>query len=323
SVTANNNGVGILSLYDTRAGETKLTVMLTDNADVTADDTVMYVPDESSSMISNMTVVKNYALANFDDENIVTFEATDRYGNQLPGMETSAFAIDYTNSANKPSEMSFAHLDNGSFEVRLKGARATYYYVTVRYADIAGANASKTVWFSPMLAIEVLANGASADGVTENKVRARLYDGNEGPQGGEGVSGGALAFRVDNGAVIASSNPLSEHTDDEGYRTITLTNINPGITKVIAVSRESLWGNPSQEIEVNFEPVIELKESNLVIDPDNAPADGVSKNVVTATVTDQNGSPVSGAEVSFSVEDGPVMTVINGTSDAEGKAIAE
>ncbi|PAC66974.1 hypothetical protein CGS27_30280, partial [Enterobacter cloacae] len=64
-------------------------------------------------------------------------------------------------------------------------------------------------------------------------------------------------------------------------------------------------------------------ESNLVIDPDGAVADGKAKNVATATVTDANGNQVSGAAVSFSVSDGATITTVTGTTAADGKATAD
>ncbi|MDK2357160.1 Ig-like domain-containing protein [Enterobacter hormaechei] len=315
SITATNNGVAVLSLYDTRAGETKLTATLANNAEVAADDTVTYVPDESSAQISNLTVVKDYAFANSSDEDIITFNATDKYQNLLPGVETSAFQVSVTRGAS----WLLSQLEDGSFEVKIKGASTLTHKVVINYGSWAASTVN--IWFKPLVSAEVEVNNAQADGLSENVVRARLYT--VGADGSvAGVANSRVGFMADNGATIVATTGRG-YSDADGYVTASITNTTQGVTIVKAISNESLYDYTTEEVEVNFEPVIEIKENNLVIDPDNAPADGVSRNVVTATVTNLSGSPVSGAEVSFEVEAGPVISVVNGTTGADGKAVAE
>ncbi|EKS6889579.1 Ig-like domain-containing protein, partial [Enterobacter bugandensis] len=314
SITATNNGVALLSLYDTRAGETKLTVTLANNAEVAADDTVKYVPDESSAQISNLTVVKDYAFANSSDEDVITFNATDKYQNLLPGVDTSAFTVSV---ARYGASWVLSQQEDGSFEVKIKGSSVAMHTVVINHDS--WSSVQKSVWFKPVVSAEVMVNNASANGLSENVVRTRFYavarDGSV-----EGVANARFAFKADNGANLSRT---AGYTDSDGYATTTVTNTIPGTTIVKAISDESLYGYTTAEVEVNFEPVVELKDGNVVIDPDNAPADGVSKNVVTATVTNQSGSPVSGAEVSFKVDAGPELLVVKGTTGADGKAVAE
>ncbi|WP_164971835.1 Ig-like domain-containing protein, partial [Lelliottia nimipressuralis] len=335
SVTANNNGVGILSLYDTRAGETKLTVTLANNAEVAADDTVTYVPDESSSKISNMTVVKDWALAAFLEENIVTFDATDTYGNVIPSVDTDAFRVTVAPPTGGRTDWRINKLESGSFEIRVKGDISnSHYIVGVTYGDVAGSRVTANVWFAGILApLSIEENNAPANGQSKNVIKGRIYHGLEGPNGSLGPRLVRLNFKADNGAILTAvpgsdiyggngTNSLTIWSDSAGYAGVEVTNIIPGDVTV-TMTELSQGTTQSERTTINFEPVVELKDGNVVIDPDNAPADGVSKNVVTATVTDQSGSPVSGAEVSFEVEEGPVLSVVNRTTGTDGKAVAE
>ncbi|MGS7225192.1 Ig-like domain-containing protein, partial [Enterobacter cloacae] len=334
SITSTNNGVAVLSLYDTRAGETKLTVSLANNAEVDADDTVTYVPDESSSKISNYTVVKNYALAGLLEDNILTFNATDRFGNPLLNASTNAFEILVGQNQGYASTFTLNKLDEGFFEIRLKGTRYGSYSVRVRYGEVAGSSETQFVIFSGILApLTIEENNAPSNGQSKNLVKGRIYDGLEGPAGSTGPKNIKLNFKADNGAILTAvpgsdiysgngSSSLTIWSDSSGYASVEVTNTTPGSTN-ITMTEVTHSTSQSEYTTVNFEPVIELKDQNVVIDPDNAPADGVSKNVVTATVTNQNGSPVAGAEVSFEVEAGPAISVVNGTTGADGKAVAE
>ncbi|WP_227160334.1 Ig-like domain-containing protein [Enterobacter cloacae] len=336
SITSTNNGVAVLSLYDTRAGETKLTITLANNAEVAADDTVTYVPDESSSKISNMTVVKDWALAAFLEENIVTFEATDKFGNLIPSVDSNAFRVAVAPPTGGKADWNLNQLESGIFELRVKGDISNNsYIVNVSYGSVAGSSERQAIWFAGILApLSIEKNDAPANGQSKNVIKGRIYHGLEGPEGSLGPRLVKLNFKVDNGAILTAvpgyevygsgngTNNLTIWSDSAGYASVEVTNTTPGNTTVI-MTELSQGTSQSERTTVNFEPVIELRDQNVVIDPDNAPADGVSKNVATATVTNQNGSPVAGAEVSFEVEAGPVISVVNGTTGADGKAVAE
>jgi len=68
----------------------------------------------------------------------------------------------------------------------------------------------------------------------------------------------------------------------------------------------------------------EIIDGNLVIGHDNTAASGKAADgvIATATVTDQNGNPVSGLTVDFTVADGATTTTVKGTTGTEGRVAA-
>ncbi|EAS1785892.1 hypothetical protein XR90_26270, partial [Salmonella enterica] len=104
------------------------------------------------------------------------------------------------------------------------------------------------------------------------------------------------------------------------YYTATLKGATPGrykITPVVEGDRVGL----SEVIELTS--TAQILESGLTLELDGSVADGEAKNIVTATVTDFAGKPVSGEIVSFMGDDGMVITTVTGTTGADGKALAE
>ncbi|MHC5178884.1 Ig-like domain-containing protein, partial [Serratia rhizosphaerae] len=64
----------------------------------------------------------------------------------------------------------------------------------------------------------------------------------------------------------------------------------------------------------------EITEGNLTVGDNNAVADGKSTDSVTAKVTDANGNPVAGVEVSFSASNDAKVVTEKVPTDANGVA---
>lgn len=65
-----------------------------------------------------------------------------------------------------------------------------------------------------------------------------------------------------------------------------------------------------------------LAEGSLTVTVDNALADGVATNAVQAVVTDVQGNPVAGQNVTFSTDTGAILTTVTGVTGADGLAKA-
>lgn len=99
-----------------------------------------------------------------------------------------------------------------------------------------------------MLDLTLLVDGALADGVDLNQLEVKATD-----QHGNPVAGKTAVFEANNGATLSTTEST---TDDKGVTTLTLTNINAGVTTVTA-SIDGL----QQHIDVNFTPVTPIRLS--------------------------------------------------------------
>ncbi|MFM5364090.1 Ig-like domain-containing protein, partial [Aeromonas veronii] len=157
--------------------------------------------------------------------------------------------------------------------------------------------------------LSVTANNAKANGDAKNAVKALVRDAQGNP-----VSGVEVSFAVTNGATLAKTKVT---TDANGEASTTLTNTTAGVAKVTATVNGS-----SKEVDTTFKVNAGLERGDLYVTKDNAKADGVDKNAVTALVRSYgtNPQPVPGVEVIFEADNGATLAKTKVTTDANGEA---
>ncbi|QWZ75479.1 Ig-like domain-containing protein (plasmid) [Enterobacter roggenkampii] len=135
--------------------------------------------------------------------------------------------------------------------------------------------------------LDLMEDGAVADGTAANSVQAVVTDASGNP-----VSGAAVAFTATNGAVLAAATGT---TGADGRVTVTLTSTRAGASTVTAAHNGT-----SQTADVQFvADATTARVAELDLMEDGAVADGTAANSVQAVVTDAYDNPVSGAAVAF------------------------
>jgi adhesin/invasin len=158
--------------------------------------------------------------------------------------------------------------------------------------------------------LTVTADNAIANGTATNAVQAKVTDANGNP-----VPGITVNFLVDNGATIANATATS---NAEGITSTTLTSLTAGAAKITATVNET-----SQSVNTVFTAdgsTATLIGANLTVTADNAIANGTATNAVQAKVTDANGNPVPGVNVSFRADNGATIANATVTSNTLGIA---
>ncbi|TYT28074.1 hypothetical protein FZO59_22155, partial [Lelliottia nimipressuralis] len=330
-ITGVSGGVANLFVTDTKVGEVLLTVKQKGNSKLSASEEVKFIADVASARVleSDFDTPKANAIANGVDEVKITASVTDQYGNPISVGGTSStipengvrLAIDVQGS-NAAQAISSAVYTENTITYTLKIDNATEFSVRplINHAPVPGLN-NKIVKFIPVLReLRANNNNQPADGTSPITLVVRLTYGMSDYASGYS---GTVSFTATNGAVMSSNQVTTAGGGaGTGYAPVNVRSVNLG-TSTVTATFEQAGITQQLTVDINFTNAATIQETDLVINPDNAKANGADKNTVTAIVTDGNGTPVAGEEVSFSVEDGPVVTVINGTSDAEGKAIAE
>ncbi|MGL4724687.1 MAG: Ig-like domain-containing protein [Scandinavium sp.] len=263
---------------------------------------------------ANLTISPNGAAANGTAKNGVTAIITDANNNLVPGA-TVSFSVSSGATITTVTGTTGA---DGKATATVTSLVAGDYTVTAR---VNGGSTSKTATFvaDSTTATIVDANltidpdGSLANGSAKNGVTAVVTDAQ-----GNLVSGAAVSFSVSTGASLQT---VTGTTGADGKASATVTSTTAGSYTVSATVNSNTTSKPTRFIADSSTATI--TSANLVISPDNAIANGMDVDGVTATVTDAQGNIVPGVEVAFSVATGATLTTLIGTTGADGKATAE
>ncbi|WGM08314.1 Ig-like domain-containing protein [Arsenophonus nasoniae] len=263
---------------------------------------------------ANLVIDPDNSPANGKAENVVTATVTDSEGNRVSNID-----VTFTVSAGATIEPVTGKTDaDGKATAKITSKKAGSYAVT---ATVNGKDTTKKTTFrgdketaeitEANLVIDP--DNSPANGKAENVVTATVTDSE-----GNRVSNIDVTFTVSDGATIE---PVTGKTDADGKATAKITSKKAGSYTVTA----TVNGKDTTK-KTTFrgdKETAEITEANLVIDPDNSPANGKAENVVTATVTDSEGNRVSNIDVTFTVSDGATIGPVTGKTDADGKATAK
>ncbi len=149
-----------------------------------------------------------------------------------------------------------------------------------------------------------------ADGISQAQLTAQLLDAH-----GNAVRDQALAWSVDRGTVAGDS-----ERDDGSHESVFTAPNGAGSGRcVVTVSHAGSGLTATVPIALDPGPPARL---DVALDRNEMPADGTSRAVVTATVTDASGTPIPGLSLTFDATGGDVTLDPGGTTDGAGRASA-
>lgn len=167
--------------------------------------------------------------------------------------------------------------------------------------------------------LTVTANGAAANGMATNCVKAHVTDAN-----GFSVPNQAVTFRIDGGTGTFTG-PATVITDVNGDATICLNSTVVGSVSIKAEvnGADIITGSPAIVEFVADAPSTGVPTTFLAIVTDNAAANGSATNSVRAHITDAYGNPVANQTVTFSIISGTGAFVGSATvtTNANGDAV--
>ncbi|WP_191624637.1 Ig-like domain-containing protein [Pseudomonas fluorescens] len=168
------------------------------------------------------------------------------------------------------------------------------------------------------LAMSVVSDNASSNGIASNRVQALVTE----PGQGKPVPDQMITFSADNGATILNS---TVSTNSAGVAISDLTNNVSGVSVVTA-----LYNGTTQSVPTRFGPHDAADITSLVATVDNAVANGLATNTVQATVLDGDGKPLTAQTVNFSMSRGTATVstarqdsaTVTAVTDERGQATA-
>jgi adhesin/invasin len=158
------------------------------------------------------------------------------------------------------------------------------------------------------LTLTLVTDNSPADGLTRNVLQVLATN-----DDGQPVRSAPVSWNVpsDGSTMLTAASAI---TDDSGLATATLTS-----TKVQTIAVTAQSGSISASQSSHFMAVA-VSNIALEVTQDHAVADGNSADVVIATLTDNNGRPVAGQKVTWTLPEGVILHESSSTSDTDGKA---
>ncbi|WP_336209949.1 Ig-like domain-containing protein [Enterobacter sp. P82] len=296
------------TLSGTVAGEVTVTPQLDGKALTDMNARITLTGDSQSAHIAqgDMTVTTNNALADGSSQNQITVKVTDNQGN-LVADQAVAFRADNGATIRQTGTTD----SNGLLSIPVVSMTAGTSTVT---ATVNGQSQSVTVSFtadnsSAQIAagdLVVLADGAKANTTASNQIQVKVTD-----SLGNVLPDMTVTFTASNGAAIAASGM----TGAEGTVQLPVTSTKAGISTITATIN-----NSTQSVTTTFvadSDTAAIAAGDLTVITNNALANGVQANKVQVKITDANGNPVAGQDVSFSATNGATVAA-KATSDVQG-----
>ena len=329
TVFTDANGNAILTLTSTVAGLVEIAASV-NGVPMTALNnspvTVAFISDLPSVNVptTRLEVVDGTAVA--DDVDLTTVRAviTDANGNPVAGQSVTFALADGT--AVFVGSTTLITDANGVVIINLQSTTAGLVHLTATVNGTPIINGSPAeVEFvagppdlsNPDTQIIIDANDADADGIAQNIVRAHIVDAYGNP-----VANQTVTFSYT--GVATAGGPLTLTTDANGDAVLTLTSTTVGIVSVTADLNGTPIPNGSPaEVRFTTYPDVTNPDTYIVMMTDNAFADNTATNSVRAHVVDNEGNPMAGAQVTFTIASGEatIITPQPVVTDANGDAI--
>jgi len=272
------------------------------------------VPDFTNPN-TRLVVLDDSAKADGTESNIVRAYVYDDLNNPVVGVVVAFTTI--------PGGVTYPIITNASGYADFVFSRFTVGQIEVD-ARIGAIHFSPTVTVTfvalppdpDQSVLIVTQDGAAADGVAQNTVRAHIVD-----KYGEPLAGQTITFSYLGDATPGG--PLTITTDALGNATLSFTSSTAGPVVITATVNgiPLINGNPSTvHFVISTDPDNPLTQLSTI--DDNAIADGSSTNSVRAHVVDNAGNPMAGITVVFTIAsgDGTMVTPQTLTTDANGDA---
>ncbi|HGJ5920965.1 Ig-like domain-containing protein [Arsenophonus apicola] len=303
-----NDGQAKATVTSRKAGAYTVTAKVNNKA---THKQTTFIADEKTAQITagNLLINPNNSPADGKTANVVTAIVTDAEGNQVPNIEVT-FAV---SGEAKLTQQKVKTDSEGKAITEITSSKAGVYMVT---ASVNGKGTDKQTTFKADgttakitdANLVIKPDNSPANGVATNGVTAIVTDAKDNP-----VPDTEVTFMVSEGAAIS---PLKVKTDANGKVKATITSNKAGTYTVTASVNGK--GTDKQTTFKADGTTAEITAANLVIQPDNSPANGVATNGVTAIVTDAKGNPVPNTEVIFKVSDDAAISPVKAKTDTKG-----
>ena len=160
--------------------------------------------------------------------------------------------------------------------------------------------------------LEVINNNAPSDGQSTDKLKVTVKDGNNTP-----LANATVELSASHGAILVGGSTVV--TDAEGQATVLVTNLTGGDTTITARINDS---TKTQVITfVAGKSAATIAQGDLTTTQD-AVANGIATNKITAKITNANANTVSNVAVHFTVSSGATITTVIGVTGDDGIATA-
>ncbi|MBL7735125.1 MAG: Ig-like domain-containing protein, partial [Chitinophagaceae bacterium] len=330
TVTTDASGNAVLNLTSVVVGMVTVTADVNGtpivNGSPASVEFVVDVPDVSSDD-TRLEVIVDNAVADGVATNSVRAHITDAHGNPVPGQSVSFMIASGTASFTTP--VTVVTDANGDAFVSLQSIVAGQAGITATVNGTPIVNGSPAIVHfvadAPDLsnsntALIVDADNADADGVANNIIRAHIVDPNGNP-----VPNQTVTFVIASGTATPGGS-LTVITDANGNAVLTLTsNIVGAVTVTADVNGSPIVNNSPAEVHFVTYANVANPATALIVDVDNAIADGTDRNTIRAHVVDGDGNPMANQEVVFTIASGDalIVTAQPVITDANGNAVIQ
>ncbi|WP_392564374.1 Ig-like domain-containing protein [Orbus wheelerorum] len=301
-----DNGQVTITLSSIKAGVSDIKSSLTNakGQQSAKEDQVSFVADDSNVKFEfgNNGVVDD-AVAGTDTP--VKVIVKDANGNPVIGKDVT---ITTKNEAGETVTSTGKTNDKGEVEVVISDNTAGNSTITAELGDNKGSTDVKVVadkTTAQITTMETAIKEAVANGKDTISVIVTVTDANNNVLNGQKVT-----FTASNNVNVAEFG----ETDDNGQVTITLTSIKAGVSDIKASLTNAKGQQSVKEDKVNF--IADETSAQFEFDVIGEPIAG-NDSTVKVKVTDANGNPIIGKDVSFTADNGTTITP-TGKTDENG-----
>lgn len=298
TVTTDANGIALLSLKDTVAE----TVSVKASAGgVTGSAPAVF----SSIPVSNIAVsmTTNNSPADNGTNNVAQALVTDSNGQSMPNVSVT-WAISNSSTANFSSAATVTTNASGIATVTLKDSAVEPVNLT---ASAGGKTGSTTANFIQIvaknIALSVTANNAKADNTAVNTVQAVVTDGS-----GKSVTNAGVTWSIAGSSTASLTTAALVNTNSSGIATVSLKDSVAEPVIVIASVDGVTNSTTATFVVLPADTILVTTTTN------NSPADGSTPNVTQAIVSDNQGHPVPGATVDWTLSGSPTARATTPTT---------
>ncbi|WP_153753190.1 MULTISPECIES: inverse autotransporter beta domain-containing protein [unclassified Citrobacter] len=249
--------------------------------------------------------------ANGNAESVIYFVLLDQQGNPVPGQK-----VTFKSTLEGTTLSPVSDNNNGTYKASLSGVNAGVAQITVSVNDNPFPVSAVGITLTPQTGAAghgettAITDNALANGTAANRVKVKISTAD-----GEPATAQAVRFVATNGASV----PTSVMTDNQGEAIATVSSRIAGKSVVSA-----MFNGHVQQVELTFladASSASIFPGELRVIADNALANGVAENVVSATVRDAFGNPLAGQSVKFNASHGAIASA-EGVTDEKGTVIA-
>jgi adhesin/invasin len=314
SVITEADGTAIVPVTSPLAGDTTVAASINNKGSKTLK--LSFRPDQNTARIEqkDLSVLPEVSLADGKTEKTVSARVTDAKGNAVPDVLV-AFSAD--NGAVLAEEKVKTDT-RGMATTTMTSTVAGIAHVT---ASVNSQSVSKETTFignnatAIVTSVDTTAASGVADGVTAVTFRALIKD-----QNGNLLSGIPVDWKSSKDSSIVAFNDAQTVTSEEGIAEVRVTSTRAYSDVVVTASTNasSKAASPFTFVADKQNPVIKAFSTNK----QTLTANGKDSALLTVSITDTNGNPLSGVEVALTNSNNAGITPSQPVTDADGMVSA-